>query len=257
MDKNAFKKKRCITLYSVRYTNIFFISFVFFVIITIGSVLYKKLTAFNYQADLDKTVLTMDGTKISLRDLGYYIAEVEAFTQQQAILYSPDDPLEYWNLYFSARDNSTFVSDYARETAISNCFCDIIYENEAIMCGLTLSEEDERAALTAAENFYISLSDSQRAAVGIDMDLILSIQRRKLLASHYVTKLLHDDHDLAVRLEDMIADQAYLSDPVALLGGTGLYFRNNILPKHKSSYNRKILRKLPLGRITVNNPALK
>ena len=235
-----------------RSIQLFFIIFIVSLTVYVSSIVIKRVNSFNYASDIDKAVLTLDGRPITLRELGYYIAEVEDFTQKQAVLYDPDDPLVYWNLYFSARENSTFVSDYARETAINNCLADIIYENRALEEGITLTEAMSDAAEEDATLFYVCLSDEQRAAVGLTKEMTVEIEKRKQLASAYITSLLASDRNLSSMLEDMANEKDPPVDPVSLLSGTGDYFKESILPQYKVTYNRKILRKLPLGRITVN-----
>lgn len=239
--------------YDKRSYKLFIILFAILFTVYLISVIYTRITAFNYAADLDKTVLIIDETPVTLRELGYYVAEVEGFTQKQAVLYDPNDPLVYWNLYFSARENSTFVSDYARETAINNCICDVIYESLAIDAGITLSDSMKNTAFSNANLFYVCLSDEQRKILGLSLDMVTIIEQRKLMASAYISYLLQTQPDIEDQIESAVKqNDTGTEDPLSFLSSTGTYYKEQILPLHNIQYNRKILRKLPLGRITVN-----
>ncbi len=78
----------------------------------------KILSRFDYEDHLDEAVVSVDDASITLREFGYYIYEVEAFVQNQALLYDPENPKLWWNTHFSAGLDSQFVCDYAKKVAI-------------------------------------------------------------------------------------------------------------------------------------------
>ena len=41
----------------------------------------------------------MDDVSLTLKDIAFYVAYEEKTVQEQAILYNPDNPRQYWNVY--------------------------------------------------------------------------------------------------------------------------------------------------------------
>lgn len=117
---------------------------VFLIVIAVcGHILGK----FNYSDHLDEEVITVDDKDITLREFGYYIYEVEAFVQNQALLYDPENPGLWWNTHFSAGMDSQFVCDYAKRVAINMCIADEIYYRQALSQGLSLTSNEEAQVL--------------------------------------------------------------------------------------------------------------
>lgn len=52
-----------------------------------------------YNEALDKTAVTVDDVSLTLKDIAFYVAYEEKTVQEQAILYNPDNPRQYWNVY--------------------------------------------------------------------------------------------------------------------------------------------------------------
>ncbi len=111
-------------------------------ILIAGAVCGWILSMFDYSKHFDDAVISVDGANISLREFGYYIFEVEAFVQKQALLYDPENPKHWWNTHFSAGMDSQFVCDYAKKVAINSCIADEIYYREAVRNGFTLSGDE-------------------------------------------------------------------------------------------------------------------
>ena len=199
------------------------------------------LRRFDYSDHLDEVVITVDDRNITLREFGYYIYEVEAFVQNQALLYNPENPKEWWNTHFSAGMDSQFVCDYAKKVAISMCIADEIYYRQALSQGLTLSGSEEAGIMDDVMNMLGNMDSRQLSATGLDEKIIFDISKKHALASKYAEKIVKD-RNLA----------AYYEEPYKEVNWDGAYFQEQILPEHKVHTNDSVLDKIIFGKITVN-----
>ena len=75
-----------------------------------------------YNEALDKTAVTVDDVSLTLKDIAFYVAYEEKTVQEQAILYNPDNPRQYWNVYTDGQ----FVKLTAKQAVITEKFADIV-----------------------------------------------------------------------------------------------------------------------------------
>lgn len=212
--------------------NIFLIMFAF-----CGHILSK----FTYSDHLDEKVITVDDKDITLREFGYYIYEVEAFVQNQALLYDPENPGLWWNTHFSAGMDSQFVCDYAKKVAINMCIADEIYYRQALSQGLSLTSNEEAQVLDDVSNLINNMDSRQLLSTGLDEKIIFDISKKHALASKFAEKLVKD-RNLA----------AYYEEPAGEVNWDGAYFQEQILPEHTIRMNDSVLDKITFGKITVN-----
>jgi len=210
------------------------------IIVALGQI-YTILTTFHYEDHLDDTVITIDSTEITLREFGYYIYDIEAYVQEQALQYDSENPSHWWNTHFAAGLDSTYICDYAKETAINSCVCDEIYYQLAIQNGLSLDETEKSYAADEANQTYEQMNDYQLGVTGLNADIILEYRLKQALATKYAQTLL-----------ETVDFSSYEDDPNTLLSGNGDYFQDVILPDHTVTENSKILDNLYFGKITVN-----
>lgn len=204
----------------------------------------KMLTRFDYEDHLDDTVISVDGTDITLREFGYYIYMIESFVQNQALLYDPENPKHWWNTHFSAGPDSQFVCDYAKKVALNTCICDQIYYEEAVKSGIGPEEALTSQTIGEARALYLNMTPLQLEATGLDEELIIEMHNRHVIASKYAKKLSGEQNFIK-----------YDKEPDELLNWDGEYYQEEILPKHEVTISDKILRKITLGKITVNHDA--
>lgn len=201
----------------------------------------KILSRFDYEDHLDEAVITVDDASITLREFGYYIYEVEAFVQNQALLYDPENPKLWWNTHFSAGLDSQFVCDYAKKVAINTCVSDEIYYRLALKQGISLSiDETEQAAIDAAKMFG-GMDPEQLKATGLDEKMIRKIKEKHALAAKYAIFLITSQNL-----------SGYHDDPQKLVNWDGAYYQEKILPEHQVRNNDDVLDNITLGKITVN-----
>ena len=210
-------------------------------ILIAGAVCGWILGRFDYSKHFDDAVIYVDGENISLREFGYYIFEVEAFVQKQALLYDPENPKHWWNTHFSAGMDSQFVCDYAKKVAINSCIADEIYYMEAVRNGFALSADEEKRAADQAKDIIGSMDLPQMNAAGLSDEIIADMCKKQSLASKYAQSLITN--------EDV---SAYPGDPYELVNWDGAYYLEKVLPGHETWTNDDLLDQITLGKITVN-----
>lgn len=210
-------------------------------ILIAGAVCGKILSRFDYKEHLDEALITVDDSAVTLREFGYYIYEVEAFVQNQAILYDPENTKLWWNTHFSAGLDSQFVCDYAKKVAINTCILEEIYYNKALTNEIVLSSTEENQAVEEAEKLFQNMTPEQIERTGLNKDIIIDMKKRHALAAKYA-------EFLAVG-EDF---SEYSDEPSKLVNWDGAYYQEKILPEHTVKTNDKVLNRITLGKITVN-----
>ena len=230
---------------SVKKTFIAIISVlaVFVVIgLLIGVILFvKKLNRFEYKDHLDEVVITVDQRNITLREFGYYVYQIEGYTQEQALVYNPDNPAEWWNTHFSSGPDSQFVCDYAKDVAVNLCIADEIFYKEAIKQGLELNEDGDEKVKTDTQEMINKMDSVQMSSTGLDEKIISELKKKQLLSTTYAEFLVNT-----------VDFSEYDEDPYKLINWDGAYYQEEILPKHSVQINDELLGKITFGKITVN-----
>ncbi len=201
----------------------------------------KYENRFVYEECLDEIALTVDGKEISLRELGYYVYDVEAEIHKQAVKYNPEDPLDYWNTIFNSGTEGWFVTEKAAEIVVDTCVCDLIYESMAVQSGYELTEEEAEAAADQAEKFFGRMSEEQIQATGLTQEIVTTVQKRKALVLKFALEYFED--------VDFTGYEGYRETLVSYAGD---YYLQEVLPKHEVALNTYITDSLDMGHITVN-----
>lgn len=196
---------------------------------------------FEYENHLDDTVVTVDGRQVSLRELGYYVYIVETQIDQQARIYNPEDPLDYWNTYFNSGVEGGYISEMARDAVLGMCVCDLIYEQMAKQQDCELTDEEKTSAGQQAQVLYAKLSQSQRQKTGLTVEEITDALQRKAL----VVKFAADYFEQV----DFTGYSGYREELVSYAGD---YFQKEILPLHKVEYQDYLVKELRIGRVTTD-----
>ncbi|MCR4649041.1 MAG: hypothetical protein K5776_08185, partial [Lachnospiraceae bacterium] len=139
---------------------------------------------------LDETVVTVDGKDVTLREFGYYVYQIEEYTQEQAMVYNPEDPNEWWNTHFSSGPDSQFVCDYAKKVALNLCIEDEIFYEEALDEGLLLNEDGEAKVRADASEMINKMDSKQMNTTGLDETIILEMTKKQLLSATYAEFLV-------------------------------------------------------------------
>jgi len=153
----------------------------------------KEKNIFVYEEHLNDIVVTVGEQSVTLREFGYYIAKMEKDVQEKALIYNPKDPMEYWNVHFSAGLDSGYMFEYAWNYALADCVCDLIFVQKAQDEGYSLSENGYKQAKIQAEELYTMLSTEQIEKTGLTIDLIKMIEERRLLVQSYTNSFMEEN----------------------------------------------------------------
>ena len=163
----------------------------------------KEKNIFVYEEHLDDIVVTVGEQSVTLREFGYYIAKMEKDVQEKALMYNPEDPMEYWNVHFSAGLDSGYMFEYAWNYALADCVCDLIFVQKAKDGGYSLSDSGYKQAKIQTEEFYAMLSAEQIGKTGLTIDLINKIEERRLLVQLY-TKTFVGENELSGYIDNIM-----------------------------------------------------
>ena len=103
-----------------------------------------------YSESLDVVVATVQGEDFTLRDFAVYVAHQEAEVQDQAYAYDMDDTRKYWNV----RTDYGFISQVARDEAMSMAIHDTLFYQLYQDLNLEFSEEEKSKILNSTEDFW-------------------------------------------------------------------------------------------------------
>lgn len=201
----------------------------------------KKQNKFVYEEHLDDVVLTVDDRALTLRELSYYVYNVEMTIDKQARIYNPEDPLDYWNTYFNSGVEGGYISEMALDIVLESCVCDLIYEDMARANEYELTDEEKENAGKKAEVLFAKLSEQQTRKTGLTPELIKEAIEREALVVKFASEYFEEI--------DFTGYSGYREELVSYAGD---YYKNEILPQHKVEYEHRIVNELSIGRITTD-----
>ena len=196
----------------------------------------KEKNTFVYEEHLNDIVVTVGEQPVTLREFGYYIAKMEKDVQEKALIYNPKDPMEYWNVHFSAGLDSGYMFEYAWNYALADCVCDLIFVQKAQDEGYSLSENGYKQAKIQAEELYAMLSTEQIEKTGLTIDLIKMIEERRLLVQSYTNSFM-EENELS----------GYVDNIMDCISGN-----NSVVMESEVICNEDMKDNIRMGTITVN-----
>lgn len=213
-----------------------------FVIAAILAVLvvYRVKTGFVFESDLDQPVLTIDETVVTLKEISYYIMEVENTGDEYARIYNPDNPLEYWGLYMNEETSAGYVSDLARTAAMNYCIRDNLYYLEAEKAGMELTEEEREDVQTDAKDYYANMSQRQKEVTQLlpeDLEIILE---KITLTRKYMLQLSSQEEDVSAL------------EAVTVHYDVGGDYYEGLKNSYTVKVNERIWEQIRPGHITIN-----
>ena len=183
-----------------------------------------------YYESLDLVVASVQGQQITLRDFAVYVAHQEAAVQDQALAYDEEDTRKYWNI----RTDMGFVSQVARNEAMSMAIHDILFYQLFLELKLELTEEEERILANDVEDFWTDLVDEDKVdKLGISREDVANSMKKIACAQ----KAQHIYAGIeGVRYEDLdFAEEDFLE----------------FLENYDYEVNDKVLNRLDFGDITL------
>lgn len=202
--------------------------------------IYHLKTVFIYEDDLAEPIVTIDGTVVTLKEISYYIMEVENTGDEFARVYNPDNPIEYWGLFMNEETSAGYVSDLARTVALDYCIRDNIYYLEAVRAGVELTDEEQESVRSDAENYYAQMTERQREVTQLvkeDLELIIE---KVTLTQKYMIQLSLQEEDASVL------------EAVALHYDVGGDYYESLKDSYAIKVNERIWDQVHPGHITIN-----
>jgi len=196
----------------------------------------KEKNIFVYEEHLDDIVVTVGDQAVTLREFGYYIAKMEKDVQEKALIYNPKDPMEYWNVHFSAGLDSGYMFEYAWNYALADCICDLIFFQKAQEEEYRLSENGYNQAKIQAEELYTRFSTEQIEKTGLTIDLLIMIEERRLLVQSYTNSFM-EENELS----------GYVDNIMECISGN-----SNMVMASEVICNEDMKNNIRMGTITVN-----
>lgn len=201
---------------------------------------YLHSTTFVYEESLEKSIVIIGDTTINLKEISYYVMQVENAGNTYALQYNPDNPVEYWNLYLNQATESGYMSDLARKAAMEYCIRDNIYYQEAVAAGIELTAEEQTELKADAESYFLHMTPRQREVTGLTPENLELILLKVYTAQGYMLYLAEQNGDVSV-LESITLN--YDVD--------GAYYEN-LKNSYTIEINEKIWEQVVPGRVTIN-----
>lgn len=190
----------------------------------------KKMLVF--RDNLDKTVVTVDGKELSLKEIAFYIAYEETTIEEQAYIYDPEDTNSYWNLHIDGQ----FIRVAGKQAALDMAIHDQIFCELARKEGLEFSEEDKKVLNNKEMDFWSDLSDEQKENLGVSEEQIMETMTQVALAEKY---------------QNFLAEQSG-NDSYDSYSISGEEYEK-ILKEHSFKVKEKVWDKINFGNIVVDH----
>ncbi len=111
-----------------------------------------------YADSLEMTAVEVNGIKLTLREVAFYVAYEEDQVEQQSLAYDAEDTGKYWNIH----TKKAFIRTAARNAAIQMAIHDELFYQMAVAEQIELSEEEETALKSHVDDFWSDLVDDQK-----------------------------------------------------------------------------------------------
>lgn len=202
--KRLFKKKYFITIC---------LAVILIIMIGISLGEYESRQDLVYKDSLDKVAVEVNGTKLTLEDLAFYVYFKEAEVDRQAVLYNPENPNQYWGLHTDGQ----FIKIAARDAALQLAVHDEIFYQMAMEESITLTEEElTYLANNQADVWSDMTEDGKDARMGVNQEQINETLEKMAYAQKYQTiyALLHnasfEEYDFgAEAYQELLEQQDY------------------------------------------------
>ena len=189
----------------------------------------------DYNEHLSDVAVTIDGEEVTYQDLAFYILFEERKVEEQARIYNPDCPKDYWNLH----TNDTFIQEEAKNVVMEMAIHDHLFYQLAVEDGMdTLTADEERDLEFAITDFWEDLYDEQWDKLPCDQD---TINEQIRLAA------------VAEKFQNYFAVNKGPSQAAYKYDG---YYYEQIRSQHSIKINNKLWNRFVLGDVTLTHTHL-
>lgn len=136
----------------------------------------------DYANSLDKIAVTVNGQKLTLEDLAFYVVYEEHEVENEAQVYNPENTNKYWNMHIDGE----FIRISARDSAMQMAIHDEIFYQMALDEGIELTDEEKEYAANTQEDFWNDLEDyGQQDNINIEREVYDETILKIALAQKY------------------------------------------------------------------------
>lgn len=183
-----------------------------------------------YTESLDKVAASVNGTKLTLREIAFYVAYEEAEVEKQAFAYDAEHPKKYWGI----RLNKTYVYAAARNAVIQMAIHDEVFYEMAMQEEIELTDDETQTLKARTNEFWQDLvEDGKDVLLGVQEADIAETMRRIAYAEKYQSIYAQME-------EDSYEDYDFSGDAYTRL-----------LEKQDYSINKNVVKRLGVGSITL------
>lgn len=111
----------------------------------------------DYRKEKNKAVFYINKEKVTLADMAYLITLEERRTEDQAVIYSPDAPKDYWN----SRNKGLILSASVKKTTLQMAEHDAVMYRLAKRAGIKLTDKEKKEVQNTINDFWDDLYDIQ------------------------------------------------------------------------------------------------
>ncbi len=170
----------------------------------------SKILKVDYLSRHSETAVTVNGEKLTFKDMAFYIAYEEMLVEKQAELYNPDDTAKYWNLHIDGE----FVRITARQSAMSMAIHDEIFYQMALEEGISLTDQDMVELENNQDDFWSDFADLDGdEKLGVTREDIDSTMEKIAIAQKYQAIYAqlqgadYEDYDFSGELYDSLLEE--------------------------------------------------
>lgn len=192
---------------------------------------YQSREFLIYSENLDKVAVTVGTQELTLEDLAFYVIYEEHSVEEKALVYDSHNTMSFWNVH----TNQAFVKTEAQKTAMNMAVHDYLFYDEALKCGLVLSEEEKEVLEDRRTDFWEDLYDVQKENLPVSYEVLNTSMGKIALAEKYQQKIVS---------EQGTTYAAYNYDGYDY----EQWLKEN---KIKIKINKKVWERIPFGNVTL------
>lgn len=186
----------------------------------------------DFVENLDEVAVTIDDEDILFSDLIFYVLFQEQKIEEQARVYNPDSPKDYWN----AHTNGMFIEREAKDAILEMAIHDHIMYKRASDAVTVLSSDEKKELEDARSKFWESLYEGQLEKLPLEYEVGNRIMKEIAIIESYEARIANKDDEKTF----------------AGLGWDG-YDYKQIKKEHKIKINRKKWDRVVVGDISLTH----
>ena len=159
----------------------------FSVLVLFGMLVGISVFMISCSSSKKEAVVTIDNIKIGMNELMYYIYQKEEEGNNYEQFYESYLDSSYWDM---AYDEERTFRQVAKEEVLEDAIMYTIFAQKAEEVGYSLTEQEKTEVSKEAEQFFDSLSKTQKEKLGLTLKELITLQEKISLGSKYYDELM-------------------------------------------------------------------